>query len=433
MLGLLIVLPLLVQDPPAPPPPRADEEVIAQLLARVQQLEAEVRELKAALPARAAAPATPTVADTSAVAVPPSGAAVPPARAGQPAVPSRASDASPPAIAAQPPEMEMGGGEFPTMKFQGFADVSYYGNDLRSGSNSFALGQFNLFITSNLSPRIAVVAEPVLEADERNAFGFELERLLLQLTASPYFSLSVGRYHTAIGWYNTAYHHSTWLQTAVGRPFLFEFEDKGGILPIHNVGFSATGQIPSGGWRLRWVGEVGNGRASRSPLAEPTQNVRDENNAKAVNLAILAKPDWLSGLQAGFSAYFDRLEPAGQSRIGQTILAGHVVYQAPWLEWLNEGLVIRDAVRDTGRVQYTPGAYTQVSKPFGRWRPYFRYQYLNTPADDPLYADVGRMHGPSVGVRYDFSQFSAFKIQYDRVERTSNSFNGFATQLSFVF
>jgi len=36
------------------------------------------------------------------------------------------------------------------------------------------------------------------------------------------------RYHTAIGYYNTAYHHSTWFQTTTGRPFLFEFEDKGG-------------------------------------------------------------------------------------------------------------------------------------------------------------------------------------------------------------
>ena len=145
-------------------------------------------------------------------------------------------------------------------------------SDFRDGSNAFALGQFNLFITSRLSEHVSVVAEPVLEADERNAFGFELERLLLQLTANRYFNVSVGRYHTAIGWYNTAYHHSTWLQTAVGRPFLFEFEDNGGILPIHNVGLSATGQIPSGDFDLRYVAEVG----QRPHLAFAARRTRAE-------------------------------------------------------------------------------------------------------------------------------------------------------------
>lgn len=331
------------------------------------------------------------------------------------------------------PGMEIGAGEFPRMRFQGFSDVSYYATDLRDGSNAFALGQFNLFITSRLSEHVNVVAEPVLEADERNGFGFELERLLLQLNANRYFNVSVGRYHTAIGWYNTAYHHSTWLQTAVGRPFIFEFEDKGGILPIHNVGVSATGQIPSGGLRLRYVAEVGNGRASRSKLDEPTQNVRDENNGKAVNVAILARPDFLPGLQAGLSVYYDRLTPLGAAKIGQTIVAAHAVYQASNFEWLTEGLVIRHSVHGADSVDRTPAFYTQISRQFGKVRPYFRYQYLDVPDTDAYFADVGRMRGPSLGLRFDFSQFSAFKFQYDRADRGDTGANAVTTQLSFVF
>jgi hypothetical protein len=324
--------------------------------------------------------------------------------------------------------------DVPHMQFRGFSDVSFRGSGQSGDTNSFALGQFTLFITSALSSRLNVIAEPVLEADSHNAFGFELERLLLQVAANEYFNVSAGRYHTAIGWYNTAYHHSTWLQTAIDRPFLFQFEDKGGILPIHNVGISASGRIPSGSIGLRYVAEIGNGRASRTPLDEPVQNVHDENNRKAVNVALFARPDRLPGLQAGLSVYRDRLTPAGSGDVGQTILAAHAVYQHAQIEWLNEVVLVRHVVRSSDAVIRTTGFYTQVSRGFSHLRPYFRYQYVNAPDRDPIFPDVGLMRGSSVGVRCDFSQFGAFKLQYDRTDqRRENGFNALTTQLSFAF
>jgi hypothetical protein len=418
--GLLLLCPLVLQAATLQsPPPTSDHELVRQLLERVQQLEAEVRDLKA----RAAADSPATQKPVATAGTAQAGVASPRATAvpsGEPQMPGM----------AQATEA----GEFPNLKFHGFADVDYHASSSRDEHNSFALGQFNLFITSNLSDRISVIAEPVVEANDRNQFGIELERLLLQVAASEYFNVSVGRYHTAIGWYNTAYHHSAWLQTAVGRPFLFDFEDEGGILPIHNVGVTVGGRIPSGPVNLRYVAEAGNGRASRSPLDEPTQNVHDENSHKAVNFALLARPDWLRGFQTGFSVYYDRLAPAQSSRVGQTIVAVHAVYQSRIFEWLNEGVFVRHSVNDTGRVFTTPGFYTQVARQFGSLKPYFRYQYVDAPPEDPFYAAVGRMYGPSFGLRYDFSQLAAFKAQYDRTAyRGAPSVNGFTGQLSFAF
>jgi hypothetical protein len=420
MFGTLVVALLVLQSPALQQPATESERdrTLRQLLERVQQLEAEVQELKAQ---RVAAPAP---AEPARQPQPPPAQATPSSGAG-------AADAS----GMQMPGMSpAAAGEYPNLQFRGFSDVSYAANDQGTGANTFALGQFNLFITSTLSDHMGVVAEPVLEADLHNAFGFELERLLLQITANQYFSVSVGRYHTAIGWYSTAYHHSAWLQTAIGRPFLFEFEDKGGILPIHNVGISANGRIPSGRLRLRWVFEAGNGRASRTRFDEPTQNVVDENRGKAVNLAILARPDWWRGFEAGFSVYHDDLTPFGLPHIGQTILAAHAIYQVPVFEWLNEVVVIRNATHGSPQIDYTPAFYTQVSRAFGKIRPYFRYQYVNVPETDVYFSDVGLMYGPSVGVRYDLNQFSALKLQYDRTDRRdAPGFNAVATQLSFVF
>src|SRR5712692_10412368 len=203
------------------------------------------------------------------------------------------------------------GPEEPRLRIRGFTDVAWHASDQKGETNSFALGQFNLFIKSSISRRLDMLAELVIEADENNAVGVDLERMLFRYSANDYFILSMGRYHTAIGYYSTAYHHSAWLQTATGRPFIFAFEDEGGILPIHNVGVSAEGRIPSGEFGLHYVAELGNGRTSRSKLAEAVQNKVDENNGKAVNIAVFARPEAVRGLQVGFSFYHDNLTPDG--------------------------------------------------------------------------------------------------------------------------
>jgi hypothetical protein len=184
---------------------------------------------------------------------------------------------------------------------------------------------------------------------------------------------------------------------------------------------------------LHYVAEAGNGRASRTPLEEPVQNVRDDNNGKAVNFAVYARPDAWRGFQAGFSLYHDHLTPIGIPAVGEMIYSGHVVYQGSRFEWLNEALVVREAMGG-GRILHTPGWYTQISRKFGPIRPYFRYQYVNVPHGDPLFSDVGLMHGPSFGTRWDFSDYAAFKLEYDRTERRQlPGFNGLATQVSFTF
>ncbi len=187
------------------------------------------------------------------------------------------------------------------LRIRGFGDIAFHGSDEPGTNSAFTLGQLNLFVTSDISEKFKFLGEIVFEggpddiygvpAGETNKFSVDLERYLLQYSQNDYFNLSVGRYHTAIGFYNTAYHHSTWFQTTTGRPLMFEFEDRGGILPIHNVGVSATGRIPSGALGLHYIAEVGNGRSSRSPLEqEPVQNEIDENTHKAFNLALFARP-----------------------------------------------------------------------------------------------------------------------------------------------
>jgi TolA-binding protein len=330
------------------------------------------------------------------------------------------------------------------LRIRGFGDITLHGDNQRGDTTSFTLGQLDLFVTSDISEKFKFLSEIVFEGGpdniygvttgQPNTFAVDVERFIVQYSYNDYLNIAAGRYHTAIGYYNTAYHHSTWFQTTTGRPLLFQFEDRGGILPVHTVGASVSGLIPSGHLGLHYVAEVGNGRASRNPLREePVQNVVDDQNHKAFNLALFARPEAIRGLQVGFSAYRDMLAPINLPRIGETILAAHAVYILPKFEWLNEAVLVRHAPEGL-RVFNTPGFYTQISKQFGAYRPYFRYQYVNAADSEPVFPEVGLRQGPSVGLRFDASESVALKLQYDYTGlRRQPGVNGLALQVGFTF
>jgi len=406
------------------PPEREGEEAatIREMRQEIAALEARVRELEARQPAQpssaSGAPATETAS---------AGANAQPVSSGaEPASPSAAHAAG--QHGAHDPDQAGA----PHLQFQGFADVDLRASSQKGSHTSFALGQLDLFITSRLSEKFGVLSELIVEANQQNEFSFEIHRLLLQYTPNDYLQLGAGRYHTAIGFYNTAYHHGSWFQTAADRPFIFAFESKGGILPLHNVGLQATGRVPHAPWGLHYVAEVGNGRASRSPLEQAVQTALDENNRKAFNLGLFVRPNSVRGLQAGFSVYRDRLTPLNAASISQTIGAGYVVFQNARYESLNEFVLMR--LTRGGRVFNTPAFYTQFARQFGNLRPFFRYQYVNVPSDNPVFSDVGRRNGPALGIRYDLTDYAAFKAQYGRTaRRVQTPIDDLILQLAFTF
>lgn len=426
-----------------------DEKTLQTLVTRVEQLEARVKQLEAertasgnpsAMLASTAAPqptTTPVLAPASLVSTPATKAA-----------PQESAAAPTPAETEQVQSdnaMERMDVSRTLLRIRGFGDISLHGDTQQGDTTSFSLGQLDLFVTSDVSDKFRFLSEIVFEnggtniygtqVGDQNSFGVDIERYLLQYSYNDYFNLSAGRGHTAIGYYNTEYHHSSWLQTATGRPFLFAFEDQGGILPIHLVGATASGQIPSGSLGLHYVAEVGNGRASRTPLTEePVQNDVDDQNHKAFNFAAFARPEAVRGLQTGFSFYHDLLAPAGMARVGESILAAHAVLVRPKYEWLNEALLDRHTIQHGGRAYNTPAFYTQLSRQIGSYRPYMRYQYINVANTEPIFPDVGLRQGPSVGMRYDASESVALKFQYDYTKlRNQPAVNALALQLGFTF
>ena len=398
----------------------ADRQEIRVLLERISQLEARQKQLservaeleKTQSPALAkpAASATERTDPSSAnlVTATPNNAAL--MTDPSPATPSVRNQTEQQDEVNEPEQMDV---SKTLLNIRGFGDIGLYGGNQRGQTTSFSIGQLNLFITSNLSERLKFLTELVFETHQDNGFQAVPERVLIEYSPSDHFQLAAGRYHTAIGYYNTAYHHATWFQTATERPYIFEYEDEGGILPIHIVGLEASGQIPSGKLGLNYVLEAGNGRSS-DPLVEPVQNYVDENNRKALNVAAFVRPDSIPGLQAGFSVYHDVLSTVSSPKIDETIMDAYAVLIRRRFEFLNEALMIRH-VRGQ-HVFETPAFYSQISERFGLYRPYFRYQYVNASSQEPVFPNVGLRTGPSVGIRFDPTASVALKLQYDHTE-----------------
>lgn len=415
------------------PAPQAqdDHQLVLQLLQRVNELEAEVRELKGAAVERPVV--TPAVLTASA-----SPAATPmPMPRPQVLLPqgqTSTTQNTDPTMTGMP---NMNLPEVAGIQFRGFTDVGFSDTDARGAHSGFSTGAFNLFMTSRLSDKFSVLGELLFEFDPGNTNHPDLERAEFHYTPSDYFNLTAGRFHTAIGYYNTAYHHASWLLPTATRPLLFAFEDSGGVIPTHNVGISATGAIPSGPLGLHYEAELGNGRASSSSSAAANVQVfGDENSRKSYNFAAFARPPAIPGLQTGFSIYGDKLYPVGVGKFSEYIMDAYVSYHPSGFEFTAEGLEIRHARLGTNTVFHTPGFYAVLLKSIGHGvKPYVSWEYVNFAKREPFYgASVGLRHGPSTGIRYDFTDYAAFKLEYFKlIRRTINDVNGVRADLAFTF
>jgi hypothetical protein len=384
----------------------SQEEINQQLLDRIQELEKQIQQMKA----------QPV-------------AAVSPAPAAPPVIES-------PAEVPQVHEVAS------RLQLNVFGDVGFEATDAKHvSSNTFEVGSMDLFMTSRLSDRTSLLGEILFIGASDNSITPDIERLLFQYRQNDYFGFGVGRYHSSIGYYNTAFHQGAWFETAIGRPFMYAFDDEGGFLPLQEVGVTTYGKIPSGKWGLSYVAEIGNGR-DHLLGGEPAQNAQDSNNGKSFNVALFARPSVLPNVELGFSIYHDYLTFSDNINHGELIATVHATYLNSKYEFLNEAMLVRHTGSSTGApgVFHTPAFYTQFSRAFGKYRPYFRYQYINAGEGEPIYGDptdgpvVGRRQAPTVGVRYDFNEHAAFKLQYDRMTiRSVGTSNQLDSQFAFTF
>jgi hypothetical protein len=407
----------------------ATRELIERLLARIDTLEKRVAQLENSK-TQAVAPATPAPV-------------TPPAAA--PAQTAHEHDTPPPTDSDHP--------EYPTLKVAGFSDFNFAATDLKGPSGGFGTqtmlgphtgfqeGQFVLHMSSALSSRVSAFGELSMTARSdagtgtppATGFNVELERLIVRYDVNDYLKVSFGRYHTPINYWNTAYHHGTWLQTSISRPEMTQFG--GSFIPVHFVGMLVEGAVPAGGLNLNYNFGLGNGRGQ---VISRSGDIGDINNNRAWLVNTFIKPSGLYGLQLGGSVYRDMLNPLGLPAAHEWIQSGHVVWMKESPEVMAEFANVTHQPVGGSPPIHSQAFYVQTAYRLPgdakAWKPYYRFEYMHIPQADAIFRGVPSFQASTMGMRYDITTFAAFKFEYRHyIRRNLPSINGAFLQTSFTF
>jgi hypothetical protein len=337
---------------------------------------------------------------------------------------------------------------FPALHFRGFGDVDFAGTDAKGTKSGFNMGQLILHMSSPLSEKVSVFGETSFTAQAgptATAYNVDVERLLIRYDYNDFFKLSFGRYHTPINYWNTAFHHGLWLQTTIARPEMIRFG--GRFLPVHFIGMQAEGNIPSGPIGLGYNAGLGNGRSGNIARGGDSGDV---NNNRAWVVNVFARPAALNGLQIGGAVYGDLVtaSPAltGNPQFRELITSASVLWTKETPEFLAEFAHVRHRNTITQQEFNNNAAYVQIAYRLPgeahKWKPYYRFEWSNINPSDPLFTTVSQpaptvtdLTGSTVGVRYDISNFAAFKAEYRHTARraTDPVVNGVFLQTSFTF
>ncbi len=337
-------------------------------------------------------------------------------------------------------------------ELHGFADVSY-SQDLHDdatpeeNNGAFALGPIDFYVAESLGPRVDVLVELAFE------FGIvDLERLQIGYLFSDALKVYAGRFHTSLGYWNTAYHHGAFLHATIRRPFFVNFEDEGGILPVHSVGLLLSGRQFLGVGELSYAALVGNGSSimveDDSYVLDPN-NESDSNKNKAVGLKAAFSPNGLTGWTLGASAYSSRvlneasidpvIDPSSPLMLDvtQTILGADVTFLNGTYEFIAEYFLVRDkdAVGTTTTDNHL--YYVQLGREFAdRATPYVRHEQMSLDETDPYMDALSAIDKriETAGVRVRVGDQSVLKFEGRFItDDGSDSHQEYGAQWAFAF
>ena len=406
----------------APPPDQAEQ--VRLLLERVQQLEKRLSEVEAKQETLSAAA---TVLPAEVAAKMPN----PP----QPAAPAAMLEHQHDAQQAQATVQQMET-HYPSLQIRGFGDVNYSATDQKGTTSGFNLGQLDLHLASALSHKVTYFGEITFNA-QPTGYSLEVERSIIRYDYNDFFKLSFGRYHTPIGYWNTAYHHGTWLQTSTSRPDMVRIG--GTFIPVHFVGVLVEGNIPSGGAGLSYNAGVGNGRGS--VISRPG-DAGDNNNNRAWLANLYSRPAKLYGLQMGVSLYRDKISlpvtgPNG-NQFREWISSAHIVWTKESPEFLAEIANVHHRNILTNAVSNNTAFYAQIGYRLPWFekslKPYYRFEHTHTPMGEEVFSNLDLVQS-ILGLRYDISNFAAFKSEFRTFTRQPGEprINGLFLQTDFTF
>lgn len=323
-----------------------------------------------------------------------------------------------------------------------YADVDYRLDKAEGvkGQSAFSAPRLDLLFSGG-SGRVSFLAETVLEVGLENSFGVDVERIEVGYLFGPWLRVRAGRFHTALGYYNDAFHHGMFFQLPVERPTAVNFEDSGGLIPAHSIGLHFDGRFMLGAaGSIRYDVDVANGRGR---TLDDVQNRFDVNANKAVNFRVRYEPAFLDGLILGVNLYVDQMpgdDTHGIPKMNEKIFGAHAAYQEGRVRFVAEAMLFQHDEVATSASYQTLAGFVEAGYAFGDFVPYALVERMSFPSTmDPFFAAsdtgaLGSRTGARLGLKWNLADSLALKAEVAHLFRDNGAdLNSLATQVAFAF
>jgi hypothetical protein len=313
-------------------------------------------------------------------------------------------------------------------------------DDTKETNNGFSIPTLDIFLRGSAG-NWSFLSEVLFDIDEGNEIVVDLDRMQLGYEFGDFLKLTVGRFHTSVGYYNTAYPQGGAVYLLpVDRPEVVDQHDNASIVPTSTVGLNLHGRLPFLNQRFSYDLDISNGRGVQ---ADDLPNGGDANNSKMLNLRLRYEYE---GLILGGNALVDwippRIDPADPAlnqpnTLREQIFGAHIAYvEHPW-HIIGEGYLIQHI--GPMLTQRTIAGLAELGYTVGKATPYARYEFARFPSEPDVFwvpttqQERGNYDAVSAGVKIMPNENFAIKFELEMNRAVTDTEYRAATQVAFGF
>jgi hypothetical protein len=319
-----------------------------------------------------------------------------------------------------------------------YAAVRSVGSDVPSTTeNGFSIPTLDIFLRGSAG-NWSFLSEVLFDIDGGNEIVVDLDRMQVSYELGDWLKISAGRFHTSLGYYNTAYPQGGAVYLLpIDRPAVVDQHDNQSIVPTSTVGLNFHGRLPMLKQRFSYDLDVTNGRGVQ---ADDLANGGDANNPKMLNLRLRYE---INGLIIGANALIDwippRLDPLfpQPDTLREQIFGAHLAYvEHPW-HVIAEGYLIQHV--GPALTQRTIAGIAEFGYTLGLVTPYARFELARFPAQQDVFwapthqQERGNYNALSAGIKIVPNENFAIKFELEANRGEDETEYRAATQVAFGF
>ena len=251
----------------------------------------------------------------------------------------------------------------------------------------------------------------------------------------------LGRFHNPIGYWNTRFHHGSYLMTSISRPGAMAYETSGGPLPMHLTGLYVEGTQELDEASIYYVLNAGVGPDLRPNRLDALDILEGGGHrGPGVTLRLAYQPTSFGPNEFGLSFSYTDIpgQGAGVQSFDQVVVGAFANWRAGDFGLLGEAFYIRNDLQGMGAQPahdvvnlYGQGEWHASDD----WTLYGRIEGTFNAKND-LYFDHFRTFVRDrylAGVRYELPYNMALKLEVSRDTIRDDSFGQVGMQWSAVF